>query len=871
LLTDGSPAIVDRLGPQDAAEFADLHLRLSDQDRYLRFCTVHPAHFRQYVERTLAGDGGAISLGARVRGRLVGAVQLIPTGTDVAEVAEVVDEAWRDHGVGTVLLEALGALAVRQGIHRFVALVLAENGRMARVLRDLGMPVATSRDGATLDIEVALHGDGRYLRAVEDRHRHAAAASLEAVLRPRAVAVVGVGHEERSVGRAILRSLRRAGFGGTVYAVHPRAAEIEGVPCLPSVADLPDGIDLGVVAVPADAVPDVVEGCGRRGVRALVLITSGIGAVAGRTERLRELADRYGMRIVGPNTLGVLGPGQQGRLDTTFAPETAPAGGIGLVAQSGGMAIALGSAWRSLGLGSSAVVAIGDALDVGARDVLAWFDEDPGTELVVLYAESEPDLRGLAGTAAHLAARVPVLALETGTSAAGQRAAASHTARAATPGTVREAAYASCGIQSVGALPDLVAAVGLLRGQPLPAGSSVAVLTNVGGGGVLVADACVAVGLVVDPLPAELREQVAAVLPCLATTGNPVDTGAAVSPEVFAAALTCLLESPAVDAVVTVTAPTAVGDPGPGVVSAAAEAAQRALPTPLVDVRLTRGTTVERLTLPGVPPDRFVVSVNDPGVAARALGVAVRRRAWSSRPVAGRTVPGGVDAGAARTAVRTALGRSPAGDWLRPPEVTAVCGAAGLATVPTAWVTTGREAAAAAVRLGGPVAVKGHVAGVVHKGDAGLLRLPVTDPAEVGRTVEEWATRAGSAWLGGVVQPMAPSGDELLVGAVRDAAAGPVVVLGPGGRATDALGHRVHRLAPPSDVDVAEMLTGTGLFATEHGRTLDHEGVADCLRRVGWLADAVPEIAEIDVNPLLVGPEGAVALDVRIRVTPEPV
>jgi acyl-CoA synthetase (NDP forming)/RimJ/RimL family protein N-acetyltransferase len=875
LLSDGSPALVDRLGPPDAAELVDLHRRMSDRDRYLRFCTLHPfAHPEDlvgYVERTLAPGSGTISLGARVRGRLVGAVQLIPVGKDVAEVAEVVDEAWQDHGVGTVLLEALGDVAVRQGIHRLVALVLAENARMSRVLRDLGLPVMTSRDGSSLDIEIVLHGDERYLRAVEDRHRRAAAASLQAVLRPTTVAVVGVGHEQRSVGRAVLRSLRRAGFPGRVLAVHPRLREVEGVVCLPSVADLPDGTDLAVVTVPADAVLDVVEACGRRGVRALVLITSGLGAAAGRVERVRELADRYGMRVVGPNTLGVLGPGEHGRLDTTFAAETPPAGGIGLVAQSGGMAIALDSAWRSLGLGVGAMVAIGDALDVGARDVLAWFDEDPATELVVLYAESEPDLRGLSGTAAHLAARVPVLALEAGTSPAGRRAAASHTARAATPGTVRAAAYASCGIQSVGALPDLVAAVGLLRGQPLPAGPSVAVLTNVGGGGVLVADACVAVGLAVDPLPEEVRQRLAGLLPRLATIANPVDTGAAVSVHDFAAALTCLLESPAVDAVVTVTAPTAVSDPAPGVLSAAADAASRALPTPLVDVRLTRATTVERLVLPGTPGDRFVVSANDPGVAARALGVAVRRSAWLSRPVAGRTVPDGVDGAAARAAVRAALGRSPDGDWLSPPEVAAVCAAAGLATVPTAWVRTGREAAAAATRFAGPVAVKGHVTGVVHKGDAGLLRLPVSDPGEVRRTVEEWSERAGAAWLGAVVQPVAPAGDELLVGAVRDASAGPVVVLGPGGRATDALGHRVHRLAPPSDVDVVEMLAGTGLFATEHGRGLDHEGVGDCLRRVGWLADAVPEIAEVDVNPLLVGPEGAVALDVRIRVAPVPV
>jgi acyl-CoA synthetase (NDP forming)/GNAT superfamily N-acetyltransferase len=870
LLSDGSPALLARLGAADTAEVLGLHRRLNDHDRYLRFATLHPADLETYIERTLAGEDGAVSLGARVGGTLVGVVQLLPLGGDSGEVAAVVDPDWRAHGLATVLLEELAGLAVQQGVHRLIAEVLAENGRMVRVLTDLGLPLSTARDGPSLHIEVALHGDERYSAASEDRHRTAAAAGLRPVLHPAGVVVVGAGLGEHSVGRAVLRKLISGRYDGAVMAVNPHAHEIDGVPCWPSVTDLPDPVDLAVVTVPAESVASVVEDCGRRGMRAVVLIASGLGAIEGLTERVRGLADRYGMRVVGPNTVGVVGPGERGRLDTTFTAEAAPPGDVGLVTQSGGIAIAAVSAWRNLGLGLSAMVAIGDALDVGARDVLAWFDEDPVTQAVVLYAESEPDLRGLVRTAAHLSARVPVLALESGTSSAGQRAAASHTARAATPGALREAAYAAGGIQSVAALPDLAVAVGLLRGQPLPSGPSVAVLTNVGGGGVLAADACVAVGLGVDPLPEELQARLRAVLGPLASTSNPVDAGAAVPRAAFASALTCLLESPAVDAVLTVTAPTAVSDPAPGVLSAVAEAAARGLQTAVVDVQLTRATTAERLHLPGAPPERFLLSVNDPGTAARALGVAVRRRAWLSRPPSSRVVPSGVDIRAAQSVVGDALVRAPDGGWLRPPEVARLCGAAGLARVPAEWVTSSEEALAATMRRRGPVAVKGYVAGVVHKGDAGFLRLPVTEPADAGAVVAEWIARAGSRWLGAVIQPMAPSGDELLVGAVRDPAAGPVVALGPGGRAADALGHRVHRLAPPTDIDVAEMLRATGLFETAHGRGLDQAGVRDCLHRVGWLADALPEVAEIDVNPLVVTAQSSVALDVRIRIQAPP-
>ncbi|GAA3162254.1 bifunctional GNAT family N-acetyltransferase/acetate--CoA ligase family protein [Blastococcus jejuensis] len=868
LLSDGQPALVAALGPDDVDELTGLFERLSDRDRYFRFQSMHPSRLREYVARTLAGEHGEVTLGARVRGELVGAVTLVPLGGDVGEVSAAVDSDWHHHGVGTVLLEELALLAVRAGVLRLVAEMLAENRAMVRVLSDLGLPVQLHRDSSSVRIEVTLHGDERYAASAEDRRRRAAAASLRPVLRPETVVVIGAGRAETSIGRAVLRSLATAGFDGAVMAVNPNAQQIEGVPCWPSVADLPSTIDLAVVTVPAESVSAVVEECGKHGVRAVLLITAGLGRVPDLPARVRELADRYGMRVVGPNTVGVVGPGDRGRLDTTFTAEVAPAGDIGLVAQSGGIAIATVSAWRRLGLGLSAMVAIGDALDVGARDVFAWFDEDPGTALVVLYAESEPDLRGLVRTAAHLSSRVPVLALEPGSSTAGRRAAASHTARAATPQALRQAAYASGGIQSVADLTGMGATIGLLRGQPLPPSSSVAVLTNVGGGGVLAADACVAEGLAVDPFPDDLRDRLRELLPPLATTVNPVDGGAAVSAEDFAAALTCLLEHPAVGAVLTVTAPTAVSDPATGVVVAAAAAAARGCPTPVIDVALVRPTSVERVVLPGAPPGRFLVSVNEPGTAARALAVAARRRAWLSRTPGPPVVPPGVDVRAARAAVTAALARQPAGGWLLPPEVEALCSAGGLRLVPSAWATTAAEAAAAAAGIGGAVAVKGYVSGVVHKGDAGLLRLPVADPAEVGRTVDEWAERAGTSWLGVVVQPMVTPGDELLVGAVRDSSAGPVVAVGPGGRATDALGHRVHRLAPLSAADVEDLLDGTGLFVTGHGAALDRTGIGDCALRVGWLADVLPEVAEIDVNPLVVTEAGALALDVRIRIGP---
>jgi acyl-CoA synthetase (NDP forming)/RimJ/RimL family protein N-acetyltransferase len=861
---------VQHLGPADVEEVLGLHRDLDDRDRFLRFSVVHPADLEAFVRRSLAPDSGAVSLGVRVRGRLVGVVQLFPVGEDGGAVAAVGARGWRSHGVATVLLEHLAEVALRGGVHRLVADVLAENWRMLRVLADLGMPLSRTWQGSSVRLEIGLEARERYADAVEDRHRKAAAAGLRPVLTPRSVALIGVGRREGSVGRAVLRSLRAARYDGTVTLVHPAAAEIDGLRCLPSAAALPPGVDLAVVTVPASAVEEVVGDCGRVGVRAVLLITSGIGSVPGLAERVRDAADRSGIRLVGPNTFGVVGPGTGSRLDTTFTGEVPLPGDVGLVAQSGGIAIAVVAAWQRLGLGLSAMVAIGDALDVGARDVLAWFDEDPGTTLVVLYAESETDLRGLVPTARHLAARVPLLALDVGTSTAGQRAAASHTARSATPRALREAAYTAAGIQSVPDLTVLAAAAGLLRGQPPPGTGTVAVLTNVGGGGVLAADACVAAGLPVDPLAPDLQDALREVLPALASVGNPVDTSAAVGRADFGAALACLLRSSDVGAVVTVTAPTGVSDPGPAVAETVGAEAMAGGTTPVIDVRLTGATSVRRVDLPAGTAGRFLVSVDDPAVAAGALGVAARRARWLSRPRALATAPDGVDVRAARGVVRGVLSRAPEGSWLRVPEVAALCAAAGLAQVGAAWVTTPEEGVLAAVELSGPVAVKGFVEGVVHKGDAGLLRLPVTDPAEVRRVIGQWRDRAADGWVGAVVQHVVEPGDELLVGALRDASAGSVVVLGAGGRATDALGHRVHGLAPVAIDEADDMITRTGLFDTAHGRRLHRAGVADCLRRVGWLADVLPELAELDVNPLVVTERTARALDVRVRLTPRP-
>lgn len=462
---------------------------------------------------------------------------------------------------------------------------------------------------------------------------------------------------------------------------------------------------------------------------------------------------------------------------------------------------------------------------------------------------------------------MPVLTVRSGSSAAGQRGAASHTASTATPRVTRDALFRQAGVLAVDRLDELSELIATLSWQPLPAGRRVGVISNAGGAGVLAADACEANGLAVPELGTRTQRVLRGLLPAGAATGNPVDTTAVIGPGEFAAAVAALRADPQVDAVLAVTVPTALGDPFPGIAQAAATGPAG---TPLLGVNLGQPEHVRPLLIPG--SDTTVPLFADPAAAAAALAHAATRASWLARPAAAPLQPADVDPVRAGGVIARFLAGAPGGGWLDVADVQQVLEAFGLPVLRAVRVADAAHAVAAFTAAGEPVAIKAVADGVLHKAAAGGVRLGLADQAAVSGAATELAHRFGTRLRGLLVQPMARAGPELLVGVTGDPVFGPLVTVGLGGTSTDLVADRAHRLVPLSDVDADEMIgefqAGARLFDPGRSPGVDRDEVRDVVVRVGRLAEMLPEVAELDLNPVIVGPDGVVVVDARIRVAP---
>jgi acyl-CoA synthetase (NDP forming) len=727
---------------------------------------------------------------------------------DTAEVAFSVADRMHGRGVATLLLEHLVSRARDSQLHAFTAEVLTENTAMLKVFAAAGLPARKRSDGEVTEMTFPLpHADDildGYLDVVARRERSADAASLRHVFEPRSVAVIGASREPGTPGRAVADNICGAGFEGRIYPVNPRARQVGGEHCLASAAELPDPgdadgpVDLAVIAVPAPAVLKVAEQCGQRGVRALVVITAGLDA-AGRADLL-ACCRRHGMRLIGPNCFGVAVPAAG--LDATFAARHPRPGSAGLAVQSGGVGIALLEHLSRLGIGVSSFASLGDKCDVSGNDMLLWWEQDQRTRLAVLYLESFGNPRKFARTARRLSKTMPVLTLYAGRSEAGQRAAASHTAAAATPLAAREALFGQAGVIATTSLGELLGTAAFLRSQQLPAGNRIAIVTNAGGAGALAAGACAEAGLQVAATSTNAKRELRHLLPLGAALTGPVDTRAAVSADVFRRCLETVAADDNADAVLALVVPTASSDLVPAI-----QAAQ--LGKPLAAAVLDQAEAIRLLPAIGAPVPAYA----DPETPARALGHAARYRAWRERP--GGHVPEltGLATADAREIVYAFLARSPGGGWLPAQEVSTLLA---------------------------------------------CYEIPL-DPSTDDGPVPQ-------------VQPMITGGTEVIVGVAQEPVFGPLVVFGLGGVATEVLGDHAARLAPLTSADADELIESVKCAPLLHGYrgapAADIAALRDLLLRVSRLADDLPEIAELDLNPVIAGPDGATATGARIRVTP---
>jgi acyl-CoA synthetase (NDP forming)/RimJ/RimL family protein N-acetyltransferase len=881
LLMDGSTVEIRHAGPQDAEAVRAMHAALSPENAYLRFFSLSPLNAEREARRVCRDPGpDHAALLAWLGGELAGVASYEPTAEPgVAEIAFAVPDHLHGRGIATLLLEHLVSIARQRGLRAFTGETLTENTAMLDVFAHAGLPVQRKMADGDVQLTFPLPCDeadqrlDHYLDSVAARESRADVASLRHLLRPDSIAVIGASRRRGSPGREILHNIVTGGFGGAVYPVNPHGRSMEGLACLPSVADLPEQVDLAVIAVPAPAVPAVAADCGRKGVRSLVVITSGLGTEGAD---LLAICRRHGMRLVGPNCFGIAVPGLG--LDATFAASRLLAGEAGLVVQSGGVGVSFLEHLSRLGIGVSSFVSVGDKYDVSSNDLLTWWEQDGQTRLAVLYMESFGSPRKFARTARRVGSTMPVLTVISGRSAAGQRAAASHTAAAATPLVTQEALFAQAGIVAAQSLGELVEAAALLASQPLPAGDRVAVVSNAGGAGVLAADACADHGLHVVTLDKATQRRLRKLLPPGAAVAGPVDTTAAVGVDAFRSCLEETAADDGVDAVLVVTVPTAIAD-----LTEALRTAQ--VTKPLAAAPLDQPEAVQMLprsaagspsangeTTPGAASPRTIPAYAYPEGAARALSHAAGYRAWRERQRGRVPELDEIHPAEARRLVLAYLAGHPAGGWLPATAVADLLACYDIPLVTTRTAASEEEAVSTAAALGGPVVLKAAADGLVHKTDAGAVRLDLHGEDEVRAAFGELSASFGSKLNGVLVQPMLSGGVELLVGVVQEPVFGPLVVFGLGGVATEVLDDYAARLTPLTDTDADDLIHGVHaaplLFGHRDRAAVDTAAVTGILLRVSRLADDVPEIAELDLNPVIARPDGALVVDARVRISP---
>jgi len=858
ILRDGSTLRLHAPGAADGEALEAFFSGLSERSFYQRFHGIRRID-PGLVEHFLDPDWHDRGVLVGVAGDEVVAVAEYLRLRDErsAEVAFAVADELQGRGIGTRLLEQLAVRAAAAGIERFVAEVLPENSAMLAVFRDAGFEVARELSGGEIEVRFPIAPTAKFQARVDERDHLAVTASLRPFFAPRSLAVVGASRRRGSIGGELFRNVVSADFEGAAYPVNRDGEPVGGVRGYRSFDELPETVDLAVICLPARLVLDAAESALESGVKALCVISSGFAEVGGegveRQEQLLELVRAHGGRLVGPNCLGIAIPPLG--LNATFGPRPLPPGPIAFSSQSGALGLALLEKAAEQRLGFSAFVSVGNKADVSSNDLLEWWEDDEASEVVLLYLESFGNPAKFSRLARRVARRKPILALKAGTTNAGAKAASSHTAALASSDAAVEALFHQAGVLRAETLVELVDAASLLASQPLPRGHHVGVLTNAGGLGILCADACEKAGLELPELGEETRAALAGLFPDDASLANPVDMLGSATGKSYAAAIPPLLADKRLDALIVLFVPPVVAGAGE-VAAAIREAVADAKPhKPVLAVVMSAEGTPATLLEPGSP----VASFPYPESAARALGLAASRADWLRRPAGRVPVLDGIDhASARRTVEEEGQG------WLSPDATRRLLEAYGVPLVPEISADSAEDAVVAAQKLGFPVVVKTAVAGA-HKTESGGIALDLRDEEQVTAAVE----RIGAPV---VVQAYVRDGAELLAGAVQDPVFGPLVAFGPGGVLAELIGDAGFRLAPLTDADAHELVhTGKagrlvrGFRGTPRA---DDEALVDLVLRLSALAEDLPEVAELDLNPVVALPDGCVAVDARIRLAP---
>jgi acyl-CoA synthetase (NDP forming)/RimJ/RimL family protein N-acetyltransferase len=868
--SDGGVLHLRPIRPSDADALVEFHAQLSPRTRYLRYFGPYPKIPPRDLERfTRVDHRNHVALVAVLGDEIVAVGRYVRLGeSDSAEVAFVVRDDHQGRGLGSILLEHLAAAALENGIRRFEAEVLAENHQMVRVFRDAGYQVSREFDSGTLHLEFDVEATEQSLAVRDAREQAAEARSVHNVLHPRAVAVIGASTDPSKIGHAVLANLLAANFSGPVFPVNPESRSVRGVRAYRTVTEIPDEVDLAVVAIPAAGVDSVMDSCLAKGVKALLVLSSGFADAGSRglvaQRRLVELARAHGMRVIGPNALGVLNSAPSISLNATLAPDPPGPGRVGFFCQSGALGIAILAGLRARNLGLSTFVSAGNRADLSGNDLLQYWQTDQTTDVVLLYLETFGNPRKFARLARRLARRKPVVAVKSGRYAGRLGALAA----SGVPGDEAsvQALFEQAGVIRVQTLPQLFDTAQLLAYQPLPTGPRVAVVGNSSALAALVTDALLDEGL----HPA----------------GPPVDVGASASPAEFAEAVSVAAHAEDTDALVVVFVPP-VATPGLEYARALRSAASGA-GKPVLSTFLAAEGVPDELAVPGPdgqPVRGSLPSYPSPERAVAALARVLRYARWRDAPVGEYLRPERIRADEARALLEERFGDRFTDDRFadQPGEptqdrvvlddetATALLAHYGIQVVPFRLVDSVEAARAAAEELGYPVAVKG-VEDRWQGPELVGIRLDLDSPGAVARAYRDIVavTQRVEVYL----QRMAPKGPSCVLEVLDDPSFGSLLSFGLSGIATELLGDRAHRVIPLSTRDAHELIRAPRAAPLLSGYggapAADLGALEDLALRMSCLAEDLSEVRSLRLGPVLAAPDTASVTAARVELGPPP-
>jgi acetyl coenzyme A synthetase (ADP forming)-like protein len=884
LLKDGSRILLRPIKRADVDRWLAFISRLSERTMYLRFhyvprlgrddairfCCIDYDNAFAFVAEVLKGQRREIIA--------IGRYYRIPNKPS-AEVAFAIEDAYQGKGIGTKLVEWLANVARDRGITTFEASVLAENKGMMNVFKDYGFHVTSEYEGNVYRVTFPIARTKLVTKKEEERERASTVTSIRSLLYPQSVAVIGASREPGTIGQLLFRCIMQSGFSGVVYPVNPHADAIMSVRSYPSVLDIPGPVDLAVIVVPAPLVATVTDECGRKGVHGIVVISDGFsergGEGAQREQELRDIALGHGMRLVGPNCMGIINTDPAVNLNASFSQVYPPRGTVAFLSQSGALGLSILEYASNLDMGISTFVSVGNRADVSPNDLLLYWEQDAATRVILLYLESFGNPRNFARIARRTSAIKPIVAVKGGSSIAGSRAASSHTGALATPQIASDALFRQAGIIRVGTLEELFNVATLLSNQPVPGDRRVAIVTNGGGPGIIAADACEQHGLALPELSPEAIERVKPVVKREIAFRNPLDLTAGATGEEFEKVLKILADDKGFDAALAIFIPPTIVDQ-----SGVEEAMRRVAPVfqrnkkPLLACFMGQRGFKAKLGTSG----KFVPCYPFPEEAVAALAKAAEYGEWLKRPKGAIPKIQGLKREKAQGLIESALTSSPQRPlWLSAGAIADLLACYGIRITETLTAKTASEAVAAAAQLGFPVAVKLASSTLVHKTDVGGVALDLMSEKEVEKAFTDIQTRlAGmgrkAEMEGVIVQRMVAGGQEVIVGVTQDPSFGPLIMFGLGGVYAELLKDVAVKLHPLTDVDARELIGSikmTRLFEGFRGAApSDTQALEDLLLRLSALVEDITQIAELDLNPVKVmgRGEGYWVVDARVMV-----